>query len=952
MGDINPVKAQIGLHASTHLSGQTDAIKIDDLAAGDDNTDLNASTTKHGLMMKFPGGSTNFLREDGTWAAPPGGGGGDTVTVNGAAVTDIDLDDADPAAPSNAVNVKWQLNTATSPDSVSAYLDVNTVSNFILADMAANTAKVRAAGTSGDPSDLSIPANTVLGRKGSNIVAEPIDTNQVNDDAITYAKIQNIATDKVLGRDSTGSGNLEEIGVTGGIEFDTSGNLRTSAFTGDVTKTAGGTALTIASNAVTTAKILDDNVTYAKIQNVVNDDVFLGRISGADGIIEELTKAQATSLMNVFTDSLQGVVPASGGGSTNFLRADGQWAAPPGAGGGEANTASNIGGEKEVWKDKVGVDLRFRTLKEGANITITQNANDLTIAASGGGGGDNISVNGAAATDADLDDADPAAPTDAVNVKWQINTGATPDSISAYLDVNTVTNKILADMAGFTVKAKATTGSGDPGDVSIAADRVLGRSGSGDIDDIQIVTNHIADDQVTFAKMQDVATNSLLGRDTAATGNIETILLNATLEMDGSGNLQRAALTGDVTASAGSNTTAIAAGAIVDADINASGITTRSKLPSPIVYDDEANVMGDFNFELHDDKLIIWNPARTFKASLVCPAITGDLTLNLPNVTSGTHTIVSRNSSDQLQNKTFEGIKFAHAVKTGNYTMTATDISIAVDGTSSAFTITLPAAATAGNGTIYKITRTDVVLSTNVITIDANGSETISGMLTWILMPGEFIQLVSDGSNWHVHNYSNPAQVGYFYRKGSSDNRRYPAGWHSSLGTPGTSTTSPITNELYAVPFLVAKPTKFDTISFNITTSQASQNARAGLYYDNGNMYPGALIFDTGNISTASTGVKDTTITSSLQILQPGLYWLVFHTGASTIQIKILSTTSGTTWNVMGSDNTLTGNHGYAWQLGAGSFGALPNPFTGGGSIMSSTPSASNAVPYITLRAV
>lgn len=36
----------------------------------------------------------------------------------------------------------------------------------------------------------------------------------------------------------------------------------------------------------------------------------------------------------LFTDTVQGEVPASGGGTTNFLRADGTWAAPPGGGGG------------------------------------------------------------------------------------------------------------------------------------------------------------------------------------------------------------------------------------------------------------------------------------------------------------------------------------------------------------------------------------------------------------------------------------------------------------------------------------------------------------------------------------------------------------------------------------------------------------------------------------------
>jgi len=35
---------------------------------------LNATTSLHGLLPKLGGGTTNFLRADGTWAAPPSGG--------------------------------------------------------------------------------------------------------------------------------------------------------------------------------------------------------------------------------------------------------------------------------------------------------------------------------------------------------------------------------------------------------------------------------------------------------------------------------------------------------------------------------------------------------------------------------------------------------------------------------------------------------------------------------------------------------------------------------------------------------------------------------------------------------------------------------------------------------------------------------------------------------------
>lgn len=49
-------------------------IKLDDLGTPDDNTDLNATTARHGLLPKLGGGTANFLRADGTWSTPPVGG--------------------------------------------------------------------------------------------------------------------------------------------------------------------------------------------------------------------------------------------------------------------------------------------------------------------------------------------------------------------------------------------------------------------------------------------------------------------------------------------------------------------------------------------------------------------------------------------------------------------------------------------------------------------------------------------------------------------------------------------------------------------------------------------------------------------------------------------------------------------------------------------------------------
>jgi len=45
-----------------------------------------------------------------------------------------------------------------------------------------------------------------------------------------------------------------------------------------------------------------------------------------------VTPTQATALLDVFTSLLNGLVPASGGGTTTFLRADGSFAAAGGSG--------------------------------------------------------------------------------------------------------------------------------------------------------------------------------------------------------------------------------------------------------------------------------------------------------------------------------------------------------------------------------------------------------------------------------------------------------------------------------------------------------------------------------------------------------------------------------------------------------------------------------------------
>jgi hypothetical protein len=78
-------------------------------------------------------------------------------------------------------------------------------------------------------------------------------------------------------------------------------------------------------------------VTNAKLANVATSTI-KGRVTASTGDPEDLTGTQATTLLDTFTSSLKGLAPSSGGGTSNFLRADGTWAAPAGGGGGGTKT--------------------------------------------------------------------------------------------------------------------------------------------------------------------------------------------------------------------------------------------------------------------------------------------------------------------------------------------------------------------------------------------------------------------------------------------------------------------------------------------------------------------------------------------------------------------------------------------------------------------------------------
>lgn len=373
-------------------------------------------------------------------------------------------------------------------------------------------------------SALTGDVTAAAGSNSTTIANDAVTTAKILNSNVTLAKIANIATDRLLGRDTAASGVVEELTVGGGVEFTTSGGIQRSALTGDVTATAGSNSTTIANNAVTTAKILDANVTLAKIANLAQDQ-FIGRTTASTGVPETATITAAartvlddTTVANM-VDTLGGAASSGTGG---IARVDSPVFTTPNIGTATGNITGNAA-----------------TVTTNANLTgpVTSTGNATAIA------------NGAIALAKLANGTDGEIPT------WDSS------GVITTVAVGTSGHVLTSNGAGAapTFQAPGGISDGDKGDITVSA------SGA---------TWTIDNDAVTYAKMQNVsATDRLLGRDTAAAGDVEELTVGGGLEFTGSGGIQRSALTGDVTASAGSGSTTIANDAVTTAKILDANVT-------------------------------------------------------------------------------------------------------------------------------------------------------------------------------------------------------------------------------------------------------------------------------------------------------------------------------------------------------------------------------------------
>lgn len=164
--------------------------------------------------------------------------------------------------------------------------------------------------------------------------------------------------------------------------------------------------------------------------------------------------------------------------------------------------------------------------------------------------------------------------------------------------------------------------------------------------------------------------------------------------------------------------------------------------------------------------------------------------------------------------------------------------------------------------------------------------------------------------------------------KGATYNRRYTAMNQAvALGTAGVGAAA---NALRVLPFIPPMDITADRICCNCTTLFSGGKIRLGIFADNGSLYPGALLVDSGDITCDAAGFKDVTIS---QVLVGGtLYWIGYVVnGVTTLAFSKIA--AGTTPSIMGVTAANPPVVGIGWTV-AHTYGALPNPYTAGGTVL------------------
>lgn len=331
------------------------------------------------------------------------------------------------------------------------------------------------------------------------------DGEDLSAESVSLSKIT-MTTGKLLGRNTAGTGAVEEITLGTNLSFSgttlnaAGGGGVSDGDKGDITVSSSGTVWTVDNTAITFAKMQD-----------VSTGVLIGRSTASSGSMETLSVGTGLSLsggtlsssITQYTDEMAQDTIATliqNGTGISWTYNDGANTLTPAVSLGSFSTTNLSEGSNLYFTDERAQDAVGTILTDSSTVDFTYNDGANTIAA------------------AVIDN------TSTQKIEVTKNSGAvvgTRKQLNFIEGTNvtlTIADDVGNDQVDITIAASGGGGvsDGDKGDISVTA------SGA---------TWTIDSDVVTFAKMQNISTSRLLGRSTAASGDIEELTIGSGLSL-------------------------------------------------------------------------------------------------------------------------------------------------------------------------------------------------------------------------------------------------------------------------------------------------------------------------------------------------------------------------------------------------------------------------------------